>query len=186
MSGGRRLWSYLVCAAVVASLAACGGSSPTQPGPSPTPVPTPLPPEVVAHGSGGPLPGMSVGELPPFTTTRAGALDATVDWTHATSDLDVYLTPGNCSGDQLIADQCTILAFSESTTAKPEKIHAGNAAAGTYKLFIANASNSEERISFQVVLTPGATGAAPPSASSLGAAPALGQKGTLHGVVHLH
>jgi hypothetical protein len=140
----------------------------------------------VAHGSGGPLPALSIGQLPPFTTSRAGALDATVDWTHATSDLDVYLVRGNCTGDQFLAEQCTIAAFSESTTAKPEKIHADAAAAGTYTLFIANASESEERISFQVVLTPSATGAAQPSASSLGAAPSLGQKLTPHGVVHLH
>jgi len=186
MSGGRRFCSYLVCAAVVASLAACGGSSPSTPTPTPTPVPTPPPPEVVANGSGGPLPAESIGQLPPFTTTRAGALDATVDWTHATSDLDVYLVRGNCSGEQFLADQCTMVAFSESTTAKPEKVHADNAAAGTYTLFILNAGKSEERISFQVVLTPSATGAAPPSASSLGAAPSLGEKGTPHGVVHLH
>jgi hypothetical protein len=187
MSGGRRLWCYLACAAVAASLAACGGSTPSQPNPTPTPVPTPPPPQVVAQGSG-PLTAESIGQIPPFTTARAGALEATVDWTYATNDIDVYLVRGDCSGDQFLALQCTIAAFSESTTAKPEKIRADNAAAGTYSLFIANIGKSDERLSFQVVLTPSATGAAPPSASSAGIAPApsLGQKRTPHGVVDLH
>ncbi len=181
MSGGRRLCSYLVWAAVTASLAACGSSTPSQPTPTPTPAPTP---QVLAQG-GDTLKANEVGLLP-ITTARTGALEVTVDWTFAANDIDVALARGSCSFDQFVAQQCTVAAISASTTAKPEKIRADNAAAGTYTLFIENTGPGNESISFQVVLTPSATGAAPPSASSLGATPSLGQKRTPQGVVHLH
>jgi len=126
-----------------------------------------------------------VGRLP-FTTSRTGALDATVDWSSATNDVDVALVRGDCSFEQFTAQQCTVLAFSVSLTAKPEKVRVDNAAAGSYTLFIENTGPGDERLGYQVVLTPSATGATPPSASSLKAAPSLGQKRTLHGVVHLH
>ncbi len=181
MSGGRRLCSYLACAAVVGSLAACGGSTPSQPTPTPTPAPTP---QVVVQG-GDTLKASEVGLLP-ITTARTGAIEVTVDWTFATNDIDVALARGSCSFDQLVAQQCTIAAISASTTAKPEKIRADNAAAGTYTLFIENTGPGDESLSFQVVLTPSATGAATPSASSLRVTPSLGQKQKPHGVVHLH
>ena len=184
MSGGRRFGAYLVSTAFAASLAACGGSSPSTPTPTPTPVPTPPPPQVLVQG-GDTLEAEFTGRLP-FTTTRAGMLEATVDWTYATNDLDVALVQGDCSFEQAAAAQCTVLAISESTTAKPEKITANSAAAGTYTLFIENTGPGDESISFQVVLTPSATGAAPPTASSRGAQGfPLGQKRPSRGVVEL-
>jgi hypothetical protein len=120
---------------------------------------------VATQGNGFPLEAGFVGRVP-FTTTRAGALDATVDWTFATNDLDVALTRGDCSFEQFEAQQCTIAAFSISATAKPEKIRVDGAAAGAYTLFVENTGPGDESVSFQVVLTPSATGTAPPSASA--------------------
>lgn len=180
----RRLYPCLVGAALAASLAGCGGSSPSQPTPTPTPVPTPPPPQVLAQG-GDTLEAEMAGRLP-FTTTRAGKLEATVDWTYATNDVDVALVQGDCSFEQASAAQCTVLAISVSTTAKPEKITVNSAAAGTYTLFIENAGPGDESISFQVVLTPSATSAAPPTASSRGSRTMpLGQKRPLRGYVEL-
>ncbi len=184
MSRGRRLFPYLVSAALAASLAACGGSSPSAPTPTPTPVPTPPPPQVVAQGNDT-LEAEFTGRLA-FTTTRAGTLEATVDWTYATNDVDVALVQGDCSFEQATAQQCTVLAFSVSTTAKPEKITASNAAAGTYTLFIENTGPGDESLAFQVVLTPSATSAASPTASSRGdRTMPLGQKQPSRGVVDL-
>jgi uncharacterized protein YfaP (DUF2135 family) len=122
----------------------------------------------------------------PFTTTRAGSLQATVDWTYATNDLDVAIVQGDCSFEQAAAGQCTVLAISVSTTAKPERITVNSAAAGTYTLFIENTGPGDESISFQVVLTPSATGAVSPTASSRSAhALSLGQKRPSRGVVEL-
>jgi hypothetical protein len=96
----------------------------------------------------------------PFTTTEQGTLDATMDWTVATNDLDLYLGQGSCNGDSFDTAQCPILAFSESSTAKPEEVRLENAAAGAYTVFVGNVGPGDETLSFQVVLTPSATAAA--------------------------
>jgi hypothetical protein len=186
MSETVRALGRLAGGVLVLSLAACGGgggSGPTTP--IATPVPTPTPPVVVSQGTGSPLAAGYVGSVD-VTTTRTGTLDVTVDWTDPANDLDVLLTRGACTFDQLAAYQCTILAYSDSTTAKPEKMHAENAAAGTYSLFVDNVGPGDESVSFQVVLTPTTAAAAPPSASSRGAqAMPLGHKRALRGVVEL-
>jgi hypothetical protein len=72
--------------------------------------------------------------------------------------VDVALVRGDCSSEQFVAQQCPILAFSVSTTAKPEIIRTDGAAAGTYTLFVENTGPTDESVSYQVVLTPSATG----------------------------
>jgi hypothetical protein len=89
------------------------------------------------------------------TTTRAGTLKATVDWTFDENDIDVGLFTGDCSFDQFVGGQCEMVAASASTTAKPEQIQ-GAAPAGTYTLFIVNIGPGDETLSYQVVLTPDA------------------------------
>jgi hypothetical protein len=109
-----------------------------------------------------------------------------VDWTFAANDLDVLMTRGDCSFEQAEALQCTVLVFSLSTTAKPERIRVENAAAGAYTLFVENTGPGDESVSFQVVLTPTTASALPPSASSRAAqAMPLGQKRPLRGHVEL-
>jgi hypothetical protein len=93
-----------------------------------------------------------------FTTTRAGALEAIADWTFATNDVDVAVTRGDCSFDQFEAGQCEILAMTLSTSTKPERASVPSAAVGTYTLFVVNFGPTAESISYQVVLTPSATG----------------------------
>jgi len=114
---------------------------------------------VVAQGQGFPLNAGFTGRVP-FNTSRGGLLEATVEWTFASNDVDVALVRGDCSFAQLEAAQCPILAFSLSTTAKPERIRFDGAAAGSYTLFIENTGATNESVSFQVVLTPSATASA--------------------------
>jgi hypothetical protein len=113
----------------------------------------------------------------PFPTSRAGRLDATVDWTLATNNLDVYLVKGECNYDQLAAGQCEVLTTSESRTAKPETLRYDSAAAATYTIFINNLGPGDESVSFQVVLqatlaTPGGVAAAHASREPVRVAPA--------------
>jgi len=158
MSERRRVFSYLAGGTLALSLAACGGGGPTTPTTVPTPVPTPPPPEVAVQGniSLDPL----VLYLRPFSISRAGSLDVTVDWTYAHDDVDVYIAQGDCSFDQFIVMQCNIVGFSESFTAKPEKATVATAAAGTYTLLVGNIGPDLESISYQVVLTPSAAASA--------------------------
>jgi hypothetical protein len=110
----------------------------------------------------------------PFNTTQRGALEATVDWTFASNDVDVYLVQGQCDFDRLVALQCPVLAFSESTTAKPERARVADAAAGAYTIFIANIGPGEESVSFQVVLTPsGSASASDRRTAGLGVRPRI-------------
>ena len=141
--------SLLLLVSFVAFLSGCGSDHhviPTPPPASPSPVT-----EVVREGSGSL--GVLVLDSLSFNTTKPGTIDVIVDWTYATNDVDVYLAKGSCSFDQFISRQCDMVAFSESTLAKPEKITAPNAAAGIYTLLIGNIGPTEESVSFQVLLT---------------------------------
>jgi hypothetical protein len=140
-------------------LVACGGDSGTSPAPVPTPTPPPPPaPVIVSQGSSSLRAGF-LGRVFPFTTTRAGTLDATVDWTFASNDVDAAITRGDCSLEQFMAVQCQVVAFAVSTTAKPERLMVSGAAPGTYTLFIENAGPTDESVAWQVVLTPSASSA---------------------------
>jgi hypothetical protein len=178
--GGLALLPCFVLVSTIAALPGCGSkggcsSNPTGPGcqTSPTPPPPPVqpPPVVVVQGSG------SLGKrllaLIPFSTSTVGKIDVTVDWTFATDDVDVYLARGACSFDQFIASQCNVMSFSESTTAKPEKLSVPGAAAGSYVLLIGNLGPADESVAYQVVLSPSAgAGSASTRGLSLGARPA--------------
>jgi hypothetical protein len=96
--------------------------------------------------------------LLPFSTGLSGSLEVVVDWTFATNDVDVALVRGNCSFEQFEAQQCPVLAFSLSTTAKPERIRADGAAAGAYTLFVENTGPDDESLSYQIILTSTGTG----------------------------
>ena len=181
-----RVFAGVPGCALALSLAACGGGGGGGPTTTTvTTVATPPPPQVVAQGIGLALEAEFVGRVP-ITTSRAGSLKATVDWTFAANDIDVALVRTNCTFDQFVAGQCQILAISASATAKPEVIQADGAAAGDYTLFIENTGPGDETLSFQVVLTPSGTGAAPPSASARTEADTtLGQKRKPRGSVEL-
>jgi len=158
-----------VAAFLAAALVACGGGGSSTPTPvtTPTPAPTPLPPQVVAQRGGYSLEAGWIAWLP-FPTSRAGALEATVDWTYATNDIDVALVKGECNYDQLVAGQCETLASSESTTAKPEKCRVANAPPATYTIFLYNDGPGDESISFQVVLSASVAAAAAGGTPSTG------------------
>jgi hypothetical protein len=117
----------------------------------------------------------------PFETSRSGNLEATVDWTFPETDIDVALVNAPCSFEQFVGAQCTFIAASASTTAKPEVV-SGSAPAGNYLLFIINAGARDETLSFQVVLTPSATASA---SRDSGPAAAWPQKGQPRGFVEL-
>ena len=144
---------------------ACGGnsssSSPTTtptavaaPPPSPTPPPAPTPiTNVLFSGSDGI--GARFILYYTFSTTATGTIGASVDWTFATSDLDVFLARGThpCSLEQFNNRQCTFLGSATSTTSKPEQLSVPNLTAGPYTLYIGNFSNTQESLSYQISLT---------------------------------
>ena len=155
MVGSKRRPSIVAVIAVAALMAACGETvnpPPTPPSPTPTPLP---PPRVIVEGADS-LEAGFIGQLAPFVTTLPGRIDATVDWTFATNDVDALLVRGTCSFEQLEAGECAVLGAAMSSTAKPEKVSVPNVAPGTYTFFIANMGPEDESVSFQIVLTPSA------------------------------
>jgi hypothetical protein len=151
----------LALACAVLFLPACGGDSPTAPPPTTLPPPPPAP-VVVAQGSGA-LPAEDI-RFVQFTTTAAGRLDITVDWTFASNDVDFALVRGLCDGEDLLDGTCPPLGLTESVTAKPERLSIAGATAGQYTLFFANFGDRDDSIAYQVLL---AAGAASASASSV-------------------
>jgi hypothetical protein len=107
---------------------------------------------VVSEGSGS-LEVDFIGRVP-FTSSLPGRLDATVDWTFATNDVDAYLARGVCTFDQFFADECDLISLAQSATAKPERLSVASATLGSYTLFVDNLGPGDESLSWQVVLTP--------------------------------
>jgi hypothetical protein len=131
-------------------LSGCSHDTVTTP---PTPPPPPAPVTVVvAQGS---LSGLEPGgaAMAPFTTDLSGTLEIVLDWTLASNNLDLILTRGDCTPEQLIALECDVAAIASSTTAKPERASIASAAAGAYTLFVANRGDSAETFSFEALLT---------------------------------
>jgi hypothetical protein len=182
----RADWARGLAAAAAVSalvgLAGCGGggNSPTVV-PTPTPVPTPPPPVVVSQIQGFSLRANFV-SFANFSVPSTGTVEAIVDWTFPANDLDVYLTTATCTFTQLQANQCSTLGFSESFTAKPERVKVTNVAAGNYMLWVANAGPGDESLSYQIVFSANAGGG--PGAVSVSApeAPSF-EKGRPRGVV---
>ena len=148
----------VVISAVI--LSACGNYTlPTRTTVTPSPTPTPPgPPSVIAQGSGG-LGVFYLAEIP-LATTTTGRLDVTVDWTFTTNDVDIYLTRGGCSFEQFLAADCSFVTYSESPSAKPERISAPGSPPDRYTLWIGNLGPSTESVSYQVVLSPSASSTA--------------------------
>jgi hypothetical protein len=101
----------------------------------------------------------------PFNTDTTGSIEATVDWTFASDDVDVYLVRGSCTLEQFNSHTCPFVVRSESTTSKPEKITADGQASGVFHLYIANWGPAEESVSYQIHLVTGGSAA---SASTTG------------------
>ena len=146
----RRVAAAAFLAALTVGLPACGGGGGSSSSPSTLP-PAPVRRQVAAFNF---VTASTIdigrGE---FTTTATGTLDATCDWTFAFNDLDIGIYKGSCSFSQFLGGQCPILVESTSTTAKPEKVSAANAPAGTYTLIIANIGSTAEAGTCQVFLT---------------------------------
>lgn len=89
----RSVWALALIGLLIN--AGCGGSSPSAPStPAPTPVPAPVTTSLGQgtyqgpSGSTGPLPGAVV------TATTAGTVTATLRWTFASNDVDLFVLSG--------------------------------------------------------------------------------------------
>ena len=130
----------LVClAAAVAALAACNdnNSSPTAAS-SPTPAPNPSPSpggctQTTLATATRPLT-RDVLDSTAFTTTQAGPVTVTVDWTNQQANVGAFIVQaGTCTAQRFNRSNCSFLA--ESGNDKPHKIQV-SLPAGSYELLL--------------------------------------------------
>jgi hypothetical protein len=134
-------------------------TNPTGPGCPPPPTTQPACTQSVTESGSGSLEANTLA-YNDFSVADNGRLDITVDWTNASSSIGVYLTPANtCTLDEFNARSCNFLVRSEPSTVKPRKISTPNFAAGNYRWLIGNFSDSNESISWQIVLSKGSCAA---------------------------
>ena len=118
----------------------------------------------------------------PFTTTAAGRLDVTVDWTtQSGANLSAFVAAaGSCNEAQWSGGQCTFTGQSGTGTdtgsvftSKPGRFSSQNVAAGNYDLLVISwgsdpeqpNSDNTEGVSYQVVQSVGSNCPAFPPAS---------------------
>ncbi len=167
--------------ALALALGACGSkdngcsTNPTGPGCSTTTTTT-LPPPVRTVIKSGSCAGIDVNVLcffDPFTTAQKGDLDVTVDWTFPEDSIQVLVSTGSCTLDQINGNKCTYITSDvAATTPKPRVLTVKSVAAGTYQLYIGNRGPKTESVSYQIGLT--TVGAAGSSTASVGKREAVG------------
>jgi hypothetical protein len=85
--------------------------------------------------------------------SAAGDLDAVVNWTFASNNVNLYLTSTSCSETQFAVVQCTILRSTEGQGGKPRTLTASGLSAGTYRVWVVNLGNTAESGSVEVGVT---------------------------------
>lgn len=169
--------------ALAALLVACGGGDPPPTTPTVVSPPPPAPVSNIVTQGNGSLGSKILGPVP-FTTTQAGTLSVTVDWTFPSNDVDLFVVRGTdpCTVATFNNRTCAFLSTAESATQKPERLTINSLPAGAYTLYVANFGATDESVAWQVVLTTGGTGS---SRSTSGSGGSSGTKGPLHGILAL-
>jgi hypothetical protein len=168
-SGGQAVWNR--------NDAAESAPEPTPtPTPSPTPAPTPTTTSTSVIGAGSSSLAVLTLLSVPFTTTAAGTIGATVDWTFSTNDVDLYLTRGTdpCTAEQFNNSTCPFLDSATSATTQPETVSVPDLTAGAYTLYIGNFGPTEESVGFQITLTTSSGASALSPAAPVSPAPVTG------------
>jgi hypothetical protein len=158
----RRAPAFAGELAVILTLGACGGSdgkgacraNPTGPGCFPTPT-IPIR-TVITAGSCANVAVNGLCRFPPFTTSQQGDLEITVDWTFAEDTVQLLVSTGTCTLEQINGDQCNYVASTPaSTTPKPRVVTVRGLPPGTYQPWVGNRGPKTEAVSILIVLTTG-------------------------------
>jgi hypothetical protein len=135
----RRLAGAALGMGLALGLAGCGGDSGTGPDPTPTTVTTTLPTFTFTSLRPGQV------RYTDVQINVTGSLSATLDWTFASNDLDIYVTSTSCSVSTTTGIQtlCTAIGRTTSTSSKPERLTV-NVTPGNLRVWAANFGPSSE------------------------------------------
>jgi hypothetical protein len=91
-----------------------------------------------------------------LTTSQKGDLEVTVDWILPENSIQVLVSSGGCTLDQINGGQCPFIASTPaSTVPKPRVVTARGMPPGTYQPIVGNLGPRTETIVIQVILTTG-------------------------------
>jgi len=135
------------------TLSACGdGVTPPTQFPSPSPTPPPLETIVIYGDSGGVPPDSAIAI--DFGIPSAGTVEATVDWTFASSDVWVAMTTRACDDFmQAFLGQCSHIGTPNLGNLKPKTVSGAVTQGGPGRLWIANFATVNESMAIQITLT---------------------------------
>lgn len=88
-----------------------------------------------------------------ITGTGNGTLDATVEWTFVSDDVDLYVTATGCTPEMFGSDLCAFKAKADSSTTKPERVSFSVSSGDNYRFWIVNFGPQSESGTFSAYLT---------------------------------
>jgi hypothetical protein len=87
-----------------------------------------------------------------LTGFGTGTLDATVQWTSASNDVDLFVTAQSCTPEMFGAERCAYMARADSATAKPERVSFRVSAGDRYRFWVVNFGPQRESGTIEVGL----------------------------------
>jgi hypothetical protein len=81
----------------------------------------------------------------------AATVDATVDWTFPSNNVNVYVTSTSCTIQAFFS--CTYVAKADTPTAKPERVAFTVTAAGNYRFWVVNFGPAAESGTLEIAIT---------------------------------
>lgn len=93
-----------------------------------------------------------VGDLD-ITGVGEGRVDATVEWTLASNDVDLYVTAQACTAEMFNRGSCAFRAQADSATAKPERLTFTVSGGDRYKFWIVNVGPQRESGTLRMILS---------------------------------
>lgn len=87
-----------------------------------------------------------------FTAQRDGNVDANVNWNDGNNDIDIYATAGPCPDfETLLAGGCSVIALSESSNAKPERMNFNVSDNTLYRVWAFNLGPGTDTVTITLV-----------------------------------
>lgn len=77
-----------------------------------------------------------------------GTVDATAEWTHASDDINLYVTATGCTPEMFVAQRCGFKARADGPTTKPERLSFDVTGGDSYRFWIVNAGPGRETGTF--------------------------------------